>query len=1688
MKFLNHNLFTGDITVNGTTTLSTATGITRATGDNSTHLATTEFVKAQGYATTAALSGYVPITRTITINGTTLDLSANRAWTITTAGTVRTIYETVKNASGATILKGTPLSVMPGQTSGNVSDVRPADASDPTKMPAVFIANENIADEAEGEAVLFGNLTGVNTAAYTPGTTVYVAPGGGWTATKPVWPNKVQNLGVITKQHATNGAGIVTGVGRANDLPNLTAGKIWVGSANYPIESTTVHVDEANGRVGVGTASPTAPLEITNTGSAGGGYTMFNASYSAAKQWGMRKYGIDNGTGIAFFSDVQFSSTWWNATRIGHGQNANNPSLQSYYTTYLATTAGNVGIGTTSPAYKLDVAGAVRFSNELYVSGVWSTSYGPRNSGEPIKFVNWSATELVRINTTDGNVGIGTTSPVSALSVVGKTNLGNQASGFYVTPSTLHIASSTVSQISFEDYVVTAAIAIANNTFAFGHQNASPSYEFKHSNTYNGNYATTGTTFARFNPTTSYISIGNVGIGTTNPSNKLQVANGDMSITTGYSFILADTDTNWRLGRNIIVENGNQLTANTMQFVAANTANEGWQFVDDDGNTRFEIGASTGNAWLPSGNLYLNGNLAATQAWVGAQGYLTSVSDVWVNTTGDTMTGALTIQGGWASTILDGDNVVLRKPNYSSGGWARTLLNFQEYDTTSLFQIGGYGNNNTMTYGYLGSAYNTPTIKWYANKNVAFSGNIIIDDAADNNRYQKGGSFLNLRDPWNNIHFSNNGGGIYVDSPIHYWRSASGSTYWMTLDGGNVGIGTISPAAKLHVAGSVLVTGDRIDVNSNTRITGAYYQNSGTEYTYLQMYNGGDASINIGTKHPLSYISFESGNGAYTERMRITNTGNVGINTTAPTAKLHVEGPSGDGTPVFRVNGTTAPNSFNYAGSLMNSDLGSSRNTILLIGKAQSNRDSGYIGFNHSGTNGSNSNFLTFGLFQNDNIMNITGAGNVGIGTTSPGTKLDVNGVITATGGNSTNWNTAYGWGNHASAGYLTSYTETDTLATVVSRGNSTLSAIRVKRPSNKVDNSGATEFGGRIEFNNDFVAGESGYMVFRYPTYNNFLIGGDYDGNIGGAIPNIQFGRANGSVYMHIAAQSGTGNVGIGTTSPSYKLDISGNSRTTGIHYVDTYLVTPLIYGGGPITMGNDVFISSTEDGKLTLRVPSGDSSEWNYINFTGSNGVRDAYLGTDGGGTPTWWRDDNGVNITLGSSVLINGNTAWHAGNDGSGSGLDADLLDGYQSSTLSTANTIALRDSVGDISAREFVLTASTIHTTTPSSIVGIFPTTNQVVKFADTAVRTFLNVPTRTGGDASGTWGISISGNADTATNLIGLGSIQSTSTGTSYQNNYQVRENSGGGSNTNEIYAPQLAFHWSGVVASSIMMEASGRMAIRNNPGGSYENFIAAVVYSSGYGDSTQWNTAYGWGNHASQGYATQTYVNTAISNLVDAAPAALDTLNELAAALGDDPNFATTVATSIGNKVAKAGDTMTGNLNWGATNLGLTWDMNTDGAYIKFFNTSNGDTDSRLEYGTYDDGNEYHRWVISSVERMNLKAAGLTVTGNVTCTGTFTETSSRRFKENIVDLEPTAEKVEKLRPVRYNKVNNDATEIGLIAEEVAELFPEVVTYNEDGQPSGVQYQRLSVILLKTVQEQNVALAALTERINKLENK
>ena len=100
--------------------------------------------------------------------------------------------------------------------------------------------------------------------------------------------------------------------------------------------------------------------------------------------------------------------------------------------------------------------------------------------------------------------------------------------------------------------------------------------------------------------------------------------------------------------------------------------------------------------------------------------------------------------------------------------------------------------------------------------------------------------------------------------------------------------------------------------------------------------------------------------------------------------------------------------------------------------------------------------------------------------------------------------------------------------------------------------------------------------------------------------------------------------------------------------------------------------------------------------------------------------------------------------------------------------------------------------------------------------------------------------------------------------------------------------------------------------------------------------------------------ATKAYVDTQVSNLVDAAPGALDTLNELAAAINDDASFSTTVTNSIATKVAKAGDSMTGNLSMGnnkITDLG-TPSASTDAVNKSYIDTLFGSTASAATSAT----------------------------------------------------------------------------------------------------------------------------------------
>jgi hypothetical protein len=99
--------------------------------------------------------------------------------------------------------------------------------------------------------------------------------------------------------------------------------------------------------------------------------------------------------------------------------------------------------------------------------------------------------------------------------------------------------------------------------------------------------------------------------------------------------------------------------------------------------------------------------------------------------------------------------------------------------------------------------------------------------------------------------------------------------------------------------------------------------------------------------------------------------------------------------------------------------------------------------------------------------------------------------------------------------------------------------------------------------------------------------------------------------------------------------------------------------------------------------------------------------------------------------------------------------------------------------------------------------------------------------------------------------------------------------------------------------------------------------------------------------------ATTAFVQTAVSNLVDSSPGTLNTLNELAAALGDDASFSTTVTTSIGTKLPLAGGTLTGSLILPYLSVNDTAGASNGAAeeVARFVNTTSGATSSYMYIG-----------------------------------------------------------------------------------------------------------------------------------------
>jgi hypothetical protein len=93
--------------------------------------------------------------------------------------------------------------------------------------------------------------------------------------------------------------------------------------------------------------------------------------------------------------------------------------------------------------------------------------------------------------------------------------------------------------------------------------------------------------------------------------------------------------------------------------------------------------------------------------------------------------------------------------------------------------------------------------------------------------------------------------------------------------------------------------------------------------------------------------------------------------------------------------------------------------------------------------------------------------------------------------------------------------------------------------------------------------------------------------------------------------------------------------------------------------------------------------------------------------------------------------------------------------------------------------------------------------------------------------------------------------------------------------------------------------------------------------------------------------------------------------------------------------------------------------------------------------------------------------------------------SSKRYKKNIRRLESQPDKILNLKPVSFEWKTTSGQDIGLIAEEVHEVIPELVGYDKEGRPDAVRYEMVSLYLLELVKGQVAAIRELKEENEEL---
>jgi len=371
-----------------------------------------------------------------------------------------------------------------------------------------------------------------------------------------------------------------------------------------------------------------------------------------------------------------------------------------------------------------------------------------------------------------------------------------------------------------------------------------------------------------------------------------------------------------------------------------------------------------------------------------------------------------------------------------------------------------------------------------------------------------GSVFANNLTANRNFQLPNNSGTLALTTDIT-------SSPWDTVTGGinyangNVGIGTTNPSTNLEVVTSDpangikgttntgILWGNFINTNSNAFPVGKITLRYGATETVSIIARSNEMRLGS-SQTQMSFYASSS------EKMRIHSNGNVGIGTTNPLSPLHVASIASG--PIARFINTS----------------GTGGNGVAI----QGGNGSGII--------------LSLSDYSNIERLRVNGDGNVGIGTTAPGYNLhiaDTDATI----------NLAKTDGDQ----YLRLVGGSGTNSDVIAQRTLTLQALSgnvLLQPTGNVG-IGTTSPSQKLEVNgNVLINGAAPYISIKttqtgtpdWKIYNSYNTVGDF-AIVGGSSVNNKFNIQP------------NGNVGIGTTSPAYKLDVTGSARIDGVLRVGT-------------------------------------------------------------------------------------------------------------------------------------------------------------------------------------------------------------------------------------------------------------------------------------------------------------------------------------------------------------------------------------------------------------------------------------------------------------------------------------------------------------------------------------------------------